>query len=70
MLEIAAGIGIAAVGALWRMAFEQGKTQRGMEAILKEVQLLRIDIGQDINALDSRLQDHEERIRQLEIDTH
>ena len=70
MLEIAAGIGIAAVGALWRMAFEQGKMQRGMEAILKEVQLLRIDIGQDINALDARLQDHEERIRRLEIDTH
>lgn len=70
MLEIAAAIGIAAVGALWRMAFEQGRMQRGMEAILKEVQLLRIDIGQDISALDSRLQDHEERIRRLEIDTH
>ncbi len=70
MLEVAAGIGIAAVGALWRMAFEQGKMQRGMEAILKEVQLLRIDIGQDISALDARLQDHEERIRRLEIDTH
>lgn len=52
------------------MAFEQGKMQRGMEAILKEVQLLRLDIGQDISALDSRLQEHETRIRKLEIDTH
>ena len=52
------------------MAFEQGKMQRGMEAILKEVQLLRVEIGHDISALDARLQDHEERIRRLEIDTH
>lgn len=66
MLEVGALIGVAAVGALWRMAFEQGKMQRGMEAILKEVQMLRIDIGQDINALDTRLQDHESRLRKLE----
>lgn len=66
MLELAGVIGIAAVGALWRMAFEQGKMQQGMAAILKEVQLLRLDIGQDISALDRRIEDHEARLRKLE----
>lgn len=66
MLELAGVIGIAAVGALWRMAFEQGKMQQGMAAILKEVQLLRLDIGQDISALDRRIEDHEARLRKIE----
>ena len=66
MLEITGIIGVAAVGALWRMAFEQGKMQQGMAAILKEVQLLRVDIGQDISVLDRRIEDHEARLRKLE----
>ena len=66
MLELAGVIGIAAVGALWRMAFEQGKMQQGMAAILKEVQLVRRDIGQDIAALDRRIEDHEARRRKIE----
>jgi hypothetical protein len=66
MLEVSAIIGVAAVGALWRMAFEQGRMQRGMDAILKEVQMLRNDLGREVGQLSDRLNDHELRIRQLE----
>lgn len=66
MLEVSAIIGVAAVGALWRMAFEQGRMQRGMDAILKEVQMLRNDLGREVGQLSERLNDHELRIRQLE----
>lgn len=66
MIEVAAVIGVAAVGALWRMAFEQGKMQRGMDAILHEVQLLRADLSKDIQLLEDRVGDHEVRLRELE----
>lgn len=66
MLEVSAVIGVAAVGALWRMAFEQGKMQRGMDAILREVQLLRSDLSRDIQLLEDRVGDHEVRLRELE----
>ena len=48
MLEITAVIGVASAGALWRLAFTQGSMKRGMEAILREVQLLRSEISKDI----------------------
>ena len=66
MLEVGAIIGVAAVGALWRMAFEQGRMQRGMDAILKEVQMLRTDLGREVGQLSERLNDHEIRLRHLE----
>jgi hypothetical protein len=66
VIEVASVIGVAAVGALWRMAFEQGKMQRGMDAILREVQLLRSDLSRDIQSLEERVGDHEIRIRELE----
>ncbi|HAX05855.1 MAG TPA: hypothetical protein DCX77_09270 [Acidimicrobiaceae bacterium] len=66
MLEVGAIIGVAAVGALWRMAFEQGRMQRGMDAILKEVQMLRTDLGREVGQLSERLNDHEIRLRNLE----
>lgn len=66
MLEVGALIGIAAVGALWRMAFEQGSMKRGMDSILKELQLLRSELTKDIHELDLRVNDHEMRIRDLE----
>ena len=66
MIEVASVIGVAAVGALWRMAFEQGKMQRGMDAILREVQLLRTDLSKDILTLENRVSDHEMRLRDLE----
>jgi hypothetical protein len=66
MLEVGALIGIAAVGALWRMAFEQGSMKRGMDSILKELQLLRSELTKDIHKLDLRVNDHEMRIRDLE----
>jgi len=66
VLEVSAVIGVAAVGALWRMAFEQGKMQRGMDAILREVQLLRSDLSRDIQVLEGRVGDHELRLRELE----
>jgi len=48
------------------MAFEQGKMQRGMDAILREVQLLRSDLSRDIQVLEGRVGDHELRLRELE----
>lgn len=66
MVEVGAIIGVAAVGALWRMAFEQGRMQRGMDAILKEVQMLRTDLGREVGQLSERLNDHEIRLRNLE----
>lgn len=48
------------------MAFEQGKMQRGMDAILREVQLLRTDLSKDILTLENRVSDHEMRLRDLE----
>lgn len=66
MIEVAAVIGLAAVGALWRMAFEQGKMQRGMDAILREVQMLRSDLSKDIQSVEARVGDHEVRLRELE----
>lgn len=66
VVEIVAVVGIASVGALWRMAFEQGKMQRGMDAILREVQLLRGELSNDIETLADRIADHEIRLRDLE----
>ena len=40
MLEVNAFLGVAACGALWRMAFTQGSMKKGMESILREIQLL------------------------------
>lgn len=66
MLEVGAAIGIAAVGALWKMAFDQGFMRNGMQAILNEVKLLREDLQRDIQTLEDNIKDHEYRIRSLE----
>ena len=66
MLEVSAILGLAACGALWRMAFEQGSMKRGMESILREVQLLRAEVTKDIRSLESKVLDHETRLRELE----
>ncbi len=66
MLEITAVIGVASAGALWRIAFTQGSMKRGMEAILREGQLLRSEISKDIIILKEDVKDHETRLRQLE----
>jgi hypothetical protein len=66
VLEVGAVIGVAAVGALWRMAFEQGSMKRGMDGILHELQMLRSELTKDIHELDQRISDHEIRIRDLE----
>jgi uncharacterized oligopeptide transporter (OPT) family protein len=59
-------IGLAAVGALWKIAVEHGSMREGMKSILKELQLLRSDLTSDIRELESDLLDHEVRIRELE----
>tara|TARA_B100000287_G_scaffold215647_1_gene203399 strand:+ start:1113 stop:1325 length:213 start_codon:yes stop_codon:yes gene_type:complete len=66
MLEVTAVIGVASAGALWRIAFTQGSMKRGMEAILREVQLLRSELSKDIIILKEDVKDHETRLRQLE----
>ncbi|MEN9762477.1 MAG: hypothetical protein RI906_2303 [Pseudomonadota bacterium] len=66
MIEVSAMIGLAAVGALWKIAVEHGSMREGMKSILKELQLLRSDLTSDIRELESDLLDHEVRIRELE----
>ncbi len=66
MIEVAAVIGVAAVGALWRIAVEHGGMKRGMDAILHEIQMLRSELQSDIRILEEDLRDHEQRIRVLE----
>lgn len=59
-------MGVAATGALWKMAVEHGSMKRGMDAILTEVRLLRSELQKDIHLLEDDLRDHELRIRKLE----
>ena len=59
-------MGVAATGALWKMAVEHGSMKRGMDAILTEVRLLRSELQKDIHLLEDDLRDHEVRIRRLE----
>ena len=66
MIEVIAAIGVATAGALWRIAFTQGSMKRGMEAILREVQLLRSEVSKDIIIVKEELRDHETRLRKLE----
>lgn len=66
MLEVASVVGVAATGALWKMAVEHGSMKRGMDAILTEVRLLRSELQKDIHLLEDDLRDHEVRIRRLE----
>lgn len=66
VLEVGAVIGVAGVGALWKMAVEHGSMKRGMDAILAEVRLLREDLQKDIKILEEDLRDHEMRLRSLE----
>lgn len=66
VFEVAAVLGVAGVGALWKMAVEHGSMKRGMDAILNEVRLLREDLQKDIQILEADLRDHEIRLRKLE----
>lgn len=66
MLEVSAFLGVAACGALWRMAFAQGSMKKGMESILREIQLLRNEVTKDIRSLEQVQHDHEARLRMLE----
>jgi hypothetical protein len=69
VFEVGAVLGVAGVGALWKMAVEHGSMKERMDAILNEVRLLREDLQKDINLLESDLRDHELRIRKLESRT-
>jgi hypothetical protein len=66
VLEVSAVIGVAAVGALWRIAVEHGGMKRGMDSILHEIQMLRAELQKDIKLLEEDVRDHEARIRSLE----
>lgn len=66
MFEVGAVLGVAGVGALWKMAVEHGSMKERMDAILNEVRLLREDLQKDINLLEADLRDHELRLRKLE----
>ena len=66
MIEVISVIGVATAGSLWRIAFTQGSMKRGMEAILREVQLLRSEVSKDIIIVKEELRDHEVRLRKLE----
>jgi hypothetical protein len=66
VVEVAAVISVAAVGALWKIASEHGTIRESMRSILKELQLLRTDLSKDILDLQEDLRDHEIRIRRIE----
>lgn len=66
MVEVAAAISVAAVGALWKIASEHGTIRESMRSILKELQLLRTELTKDIQQLQEDLRDHEVRIRRIE----
>ncbi len=66
VLEVASVVGVAATGALWKMAVEHGSMKRGMDAILNEVRMLRSELQKDIRVLEDDLRDHEVRLRNLE----
>lgn len=66
MVEVAAAISVAAVGALWKIASEHGTIRESMRSILKELQLLRTELTRDIQQLQEDLRDHEVRIRRIE----
>lgn len=66
MVEVAAAISVAAVGALWKIASEHGTIRESMRSILKELQLLRTELTKDIQQLQDDLRDHEVRIRRIE----
>lgn len=66
MVEVAAAVSLAAVGALWKIATEHGTIRESMRSILKELQMLREELSKDIKELQEDLTDHEVRIRRLE----
>lgn len=66
MIEVAAAISVAAVGALWKIASEHGTIRESMRSILKELQLLRTELTKDIVQLQDDIRDHEVRIRRIE----
>lgn len=66
MIEVFAVVGIAGVGALWKIAVEHGTMKEGMQSILKELQMLRSELTSDIRELEDNLLDHETRLRTLE----
>lgn len=68
MIEVAAVISVAAVGALWKIASEHGTIRESMRSILKELQALRNELTKDIKQLQDDLTDHEVRLRRLEND--
>lgn len=65
----AAGV-VAVVGSLWRLSVEHTglrvTLEQGLKAVIKEFQGLRADLGKDIARAESVLEDHENRIRNLE----
>jgi hypothetical protein len=66
VVEVAAAISVAAVGALWKIASEHGTIRESMRSILKELQLLRTELTKDIVQLQDDIRDHEIRIRRIE----
>jgi len=66
MLEASVLIALAGVGALWRMAYEQGSMKRGMDSIIQEIKMLRAEVHDDIRGLSKNLDDHEARLRAIE----
>jgi hypothetical protein len=71
MVETLAAAGVVAVcSALWKLSVEHAgmrvALEQGLKAVLIEFQGLRNDLSKDISRAESILEDHEDRIRQLE----
>jgi hypothetical protein len=59
MIEVGAMLGVAGVGALWKIAVEHGSVKGTLTGILKELTEIK-------DGVEKRLDDHECRIRMLE----
>lgn len=59
--------------ALWRLSTEHAgmriALEKGMEAVVNQIQALRVELGRDVDRLEEVLEDHEDRIRRLEKDS-
>jgi hypothetical protein len=68
---VAAGI-VAMVSTLWRLSTEHAgmrvSLEKGIAQVVEQISGLRTELRRDVNRLETVLEDHEHRIRNLEKD--
>lgn len=71
MIETLAAAGLVAiVGSLWRLSIEHAgmrvSLEKGIAQVVEQISGLRGELRRDISRVEDVLEDHEDRIRQLE----